>query len=140
VTNPGTIPATNIIITDNMSAELQILSTSSAAANVTVNGQVVTITLAKLDPGRSATITITTRVRPNVKMPFAIINQATYSNAEDLNVRLAQAILTSVTKLPDTGETPWWRIPLLIIILFAIGGIVLIVPTLIWQRLRNRHR
>ena len=85
----------------------------------------MTFTINKLDPGQNVTVTILTRVRPDVKPPFIIINQAGISNTEDLTVRTAQAVLMSISELPATGESPWWRLPVLLLIGLTMAAVTL---------------
>lgn len=136
VTNPGTIATTNIIVVDDMPPEVQIQTVLASAGNITTNGQTITFTLATLNAGQSVTITIRTRVRDDVPLPFVINNNASLTNAENLNPRSATAMLLSAAGLPETGEAPWWRIPLLIATIIAVG-VILAVANLSYRQ-RNR--
>ncbi|MFN8375371.1 MAG: DUF11 domain-containing protein [Anaerolineae bacterium] len=128
VQNPGSIPVTNVVTVDNMPPEVQIISVTSTMGTTSVSGQTVMLTLPVLNPGQSATITITTRVRANVVTPFTIINTASISNAENQTPRFAQAQLISAAHLPVTGESPWWQPVLLLLVgvsIFVVGTFVL---------------
>jgi uncharacterized repeat protein (TIGR01451 family) len=130
VTNPDSIPATNVVAQDTLPPELQILSASTTAGTASVSGQTVTLTLASLAPGQSVTVTIHTKVRENTPVPFVITNVASLTNAENMTPRTAQATVVSASQLPTTGETPWWRAPLLAL----LGGLV--VSALGWALLK----
>jgi uncharacterized repeat protein (TIGR01451 family)/LPXTG-motif cell wall-anchored protein len=105
VTNPGSINATNIILVDNMPAVVEIQSVTATNGSITFNGQQVTYTQAVLSPGETVTLTITTRVRDDAVLPFTLTNSATITNSENPTPRSAQATLTGVSNLPNTGET-----------------------------------
>jgi uncharacterized repeat protein (TIGR01451 family) len=124
VTNPGTLPATNITVNDNMPNEVEVLTVSATAGTISFSGQAVSFNIATLVGGQSVTITINTRVRSSVASPFTIINTASVTNAENPTARSTQASLFSPTSLPQTGETPWWRLPLLAVISAALGIVI----------------
>jgi uncharacterized repeat protein (TIGR01451 family) len=117
VTNPGNVPATNIVVNDSLPAEIEILSASASAGNLTVNGQNVHLTLASLAPGGRVTVTVQARVRNNVQVPFIITNLASLT-ADGMDPASAEAQLLSVKNLPSTGESPLavWRLPLLLLV------------------------
>lgn len=104
ITNPGSLPFNNAIMTDNLPAQVQILSTSTTSGSVSFNGQQVTFQQAVVNPGQSVTITVTTRVRDNVAMPFILTNVACLNNAIN---QCAQASTVGALTLPATGQSPW---------------------------------
>lgn len=119
VTNPSSVPATNVVVTDKMPPEVEILSVDPASASF--SGQNVSLTIPTLNPGQSVTLTIRTRVRANASVPFIITNVAALNNG-----KTASATVASVRRLPSTGETPYWRDPLLTL-LAAGGGLALLL-------------
>ncbi|MCC6613929.1 MAG: DUF11 domain-containing protein [Anaerolineae bacterium] len=116
VGNPNPFDLTNITVTDNVPGELIILNATSSAGTVSVSGQNVTLTLATLPANSSVTITLTTRIRDGV-VGVAIENVALLGGLR------ASATTVVITGLPRTGETPWWRLPLLLGVgAAAVGG------------------
>ncbi|PJF41034.1 MAG: DUF11 domain-containing protein [Chloroflexi bacterium] len=134
VSNPNPFDVTNIIATDNVPASLQVLNASAPSGNVTVNGQTVTFTQASLASGASVTITVNTRVSDDIEPPFILINEVC-GNYEGAAEVCATATVTSVSALPATGETPFWRTPLLIVLVITAGIILVSTATFI-----ARHR
>ncbi|MBC7869818.1 MAG: DUF11 domain-containing protein, partial [Chitinophagaceae bacterium] len=96
----------NVVMTDNVPAELQVISAAASSGSVTVNGQQVYFEQNALNPGESITITVTTQVRSEVAVPFLVRNQACLNLTPQ---QCASAQLLSVNQLPQTGETPQWR-------------------------------
>lgn len=122
VTNPGTVPVNNVVVSDSMPSQIQIISVRSTGGVVTVNGQQVTINIGTLNPGQTITTTIDGQVRNNVGVPFVITNVATLT--ADGFLMDASADLLSAARLPATGESPWSavRIPLLALGALGIGA------------------
>jgi uncharacterized repeat protein (TIGR01451 family) len=123
VSNPGSTAATNVVVTDTMPNEVEILAVSSSSGTVTFSGQTVTFNQAVLGPGQALTIEVLTRVRAGAVPPYSIHNLAALTNAENPNPRYAQATLVGAATLPATGESPWnrWRDSLLVLGLLASG-------------------
>jgi len=94
VSNPSgeSLPVGEVI--DNIPVELIILDAESTLGTVTIDGRSVIVSIASLGPGQSATVTITTRIRDDVAVPFVITNV----------IGDASASVVSVSRLPDTGE------------------------------------
>jgi len=114
VSNTNAFDLTNITVTDSVPGELIILNATSSAGSVSVSGQNVTLTLSTLAANSSVTITLTTQIRDGV-VGVAIENVALLGGLR------ASATTVVITGLPRTGETPWWRLPLLI----GLGGAAL---------------
>ena len=125
ITNPNSVAVHNITVTDDSPEEVEIVSVTATAGNVSSSGQTVNFTLATLAAGQSVTITINTRVRADVDVPFVISNLASLTNAENMTPRTAQATVMSATELPGTGESPWWRLPFLMLTIGAVGLCIL---------------
>ncbi len=134
ISNPGSIPINNVQVTDTLPAEVEILSVSASAGSVSHSGQTVSFSIGSLAPGQSVTITVQTRVRDNVAVPFIITNQACMTSTEHPDARCASATLTSVGQLPATGQSPWspWRVPLAA----GAAGLALMAASL-WRRRRG---
>jgi uncharacterized repeat protein (TIGR01451 family) len=116
VSNPNGVALANVGFTDNVPSQLIVLSASATAGNVTVSGQTVTFTITPLPANSSVDVTVRTRVRPDVVPPFTIENFATLNGPFTGTARavIASSIDQVVDELPATGETPWWRLPVLI--------------------------
>lgn len=121
ISNPAAIPLTNIVVQDSLASALELLSATASAGTVTTSGQNITYTQASLAPGASATITIRARVRANAAVPFVITNAASMDFDGSPTLRVSSASIASVRSLPTTGETPWWRLPLLLLLAAGFG-------------------
>jgi uncharacterized repeat protein (TIGR01451 family) len=132
VSNPNPLPFPNVVVTDEMPPEVQILSVSddSPTGTTTWNGQLVTFTQPVLNPGEVVRITIRTRVRADLQPPYDILNEVT----GNCNCS-AQARILSVSTLPRAGESVWGPLWLPII----TGAILLVVGAGVWL-LRRRRR
>jgi len=127
VSNPGTVPANNVVAIDPIPSAVEILSATAPTGTTTISGQDVIFSINTLQPGETITITIETRVRPEVATPFTIINEVCM-NADNMpEQRCDTATVLSVTALPATGETPIWS--LILQGLLMIGGAVLVTAT-----------
>lgn len=125
VTNPSGSPVNNLSITDTMPPEVEILSVSASAGSASFNGQVVSFTLATLNPGQSVSVTVNTRVRPGVAVPFTATNQACMS-ASNAASSCASATIASVSALPQTGERPpVFGAAVLVLVLLLANGLLL---------------
>jgi uncharacterized repeat protein (TIGR01451 family) len=135
ISNPGSIPVTNVQMQDTMPAEVAIHSVSASAGSVSFSGQTVSFSIDSLAPGASVTITVNTRVRDNAALPFILTNNACTTSNENPQARCAQATLVSAGTLPATGISPWsaWRMP----IFAAVFGLLLAGGWLIRRRWRR---
>ncbi|MBC6935989.1 MAG: DUF11 domain-containing protein [Chloroflexi bacterium] len=126
VTNDTDTPATNVVVEDRVPDELEIVPPLPPSA--TVSGQLVTVTFDLIPPRSSASVTITTRVRDDVQVPFIIVNPAGIIGGP-----ATEASVISVQRLPETGETPLIRWVIL-------GGALVIVLAGGWLLLRRLGR
>ncbi len=129
VTNPNSAPVDNVLVTDNVPGELEIIGTSASVGQVTVNGQEVRFTLTSLGANSSATITIRTRVKRDVKA-------SVITNSANMAASVASAQVTVVSELPATGETPVWATVLRT--LLVVAGIALLLVLGRHVRLRRQ--
>lgn len=97
-------PFTNVVITDTVDAAMQVIDVTSNTGNVTVNGQVVEVTIPAFNPGETVQISIQATV---VETPASglLVNEVTLT-ADDGFLRRARATINAVTGLPDTGYPP----------------------------------
>jgi uncharacterized repeat protein (TIGR01451 family) len=131
VTNNSNTPVNNVQIDDTLPPTLNILAgqiqVSSSSGQISVNGNTVTFTQPVMQPGETVTITIPTTISSSITLPFIIVNQVTGYDA--------QAQVLSVTRLPNTGESPWssLQIPILLAVGAGIGVTVVLVRRR-WKR------
>ncbi len=120
ITNPNDTAMNNVRAVDTIPGELEIISATTSHGTVTVSGQDVIVEIPSLGPHETAAVTIETRVRDDVGTPFAILNEACITSPALL---CAQAGVISVEELPVTGESPWsrWRLPILMLILAGLS-------------------
>jgi uncharacterized repeat protein (TIGR01451 family) len=126
INNPGAVPANDIIAIDPMPTEVEILSATAPSGNVTVSGQQVSYQKDILQPGESVTVTIETRIRASVSVPFIITNEACMPAANQPAPRCSSANVLSISVLPQTGQTPQWALLLqrVIIVMSALAFVV----------------
>lgn len=107
ITNPTSAPLTDVYMTDRVPAELRVIGARASSGTVTVDGQQVQFTQAVLAPGEQVTIWVQAQVRDEVDGETSgpvVVNTACLDGG-----LCASAPLALVTRLPRTGETPWWR-------------------------------
>lgn len=120
-----------MVVIDVVPNEAVLQSASATTGTLTVDGQVVTWNIAVLNPGESATITIVTRVRDDLNLPFIITNRASVTNTEDPMPRQVEATVTGATTLPATGESSLWIAPI------VAGLAILALAGMLWWRKRR---
>jgi uncharacterized repeat protein (TIGR01451 family) len=118
VFNPNGVDLSSVGFTDDVPNELTILGVTTSEGSASFSGQTVTFNIGTLRANSTVTISVRTRVRPNVIPPFTITNVAVLSNPYSGS---AAGTVSSVVGLPETGQTPWWRDAVLVI---AIGGLM----------------
>ncbi len=129
VTNPNSIPLDSVIFTDIVPNQFTVLGATATAGTVTVTGQTVSYFFQTMPPLSSFEVRIQTRVRDDVVPPLAVDNIAMlggiYSGRATATVTIDFGDISArVTQLPSTGETPWWRTPVLVgggLLLLAAG-------------------
>ena len=79
------------------------------------------------------TIRVETRLRDDVALDSGpIVNQAVLNNGQDI----ATAELSTASQLPNTGETPWWRL----LVVLLVGATVALVTAFGVYRPRTERR
>jgi uncharacterized repeat protein (TIGR01451 family) len=136
VVNPTNGVATNVQVVDDVPDAFEILSASSSAGTVTVQGQRVTFRLPLLEPLDAATITLRTRLNDGVESA-AIPNRACLTTRRNPRSQCAAATLFRVRALPATGESPWsrWRLPI-----FGVAAWLTLVALALLRRLIRGRR
>ena len=121
VTNPNS-SALAVTASDTLPNGLTLIgaSLSSGPGTVSTSGNSVSYD-GTLAGNASASISVNAQISSSVNVPFALTNVVTSGDIS------ASATVVSVTELPATGETPWWRLPLLLgagLLLLIAGGFV----------------
>lgn len=117
VRNIGSTTGTNIIVTDTLNPGLRVDSVDAPGSTVSINGQVVTVTIPSLAPGDGVQFSIFTTVIGGVTI---VENTACVTGSQGE----VCATALPVTRLPQTGEIPLWRTVLIAIVgLMVLAGI-----------------
>ncbi len=135
ILNPNNAIVPNVTVSDTLPAQLIIKSVSASRGTPTVSGQTVTLALGDMSPLEVVTLTISTVLDPKAAKANALTNIATLEKPYD-HVK-AEATVFFVSRLPDTGETPAWRTPLLV--LLAVMGLAIVVGVAGWLRSQRRQ-
>ncbi len=137
ITNPGTLPVTNVTMTDVMPPEVEIISVAATSGSISFSGNTVSFLQPIFFPGDSITITINTRVRDTASVPFVILNTACTAS-DQTAPHCDDASVLSVTALPRTGEA---RLPWLLPLLGLVGGLGLVnlLLAVYWRRRAARR-
>ncbi|GAB5426418.1 MAG: hypothetical protein Crog4KO_35650 [Crocinitomicaceae bacterium] len=117
VSNTGNAVGNNVSITDTLNTSLQVDRVDAPNAQVSINGQTVTVTYATLNIGETVQFSIFTTVLDGVLIENTACVTASNQGAEEC------ATSFPVAELPQTGELPFWRNLLLMI------GIVSVIIT-----------
>jgi uncharacterized repeat protein (TIGR01451 family) len=121
VGNVGDIDARNVVITDNLPRSLQVDNVQINTGTANVNNQTVTVVLPVLAPNEVVQFSIfSTRLRNDNAVNTVCISA---DNVADMNCVPAVA----VQSLPNTGETPLWRHPMLHLSLLTISVSLLMI-------------
>lgn len=110
ITNYG-VPLRRLMLENPLMADLEILELSASIGSAAAAGQLVMMQVDELGTGQTVTLTITVRGRTTVTAPF--ITTEACAGAENLARTCASTVLSRVTSLPTTGESPAWRLPLI---------------------------
>ena len=103
LTNNGTAPATNVVVTDPINDPLLVTGASATQGTFAINANVVTFSVGSVTPGQLITLIVVTKVRADVKPPSDVINTATLNN----NGKTASvSVHITAGMLPSTGEHP----------------------------------
>jgi len=135
VTNIGTAPATNVVISDTVPAELSLTSVTTTKGTVTINGNQFVVAIGTVSPGEIVTITVTTTVLITTPVDVVISNIAYLTS--DQGSRQASANVTikeigacaTPTGWPRTGgpveaeegTSPWLLVAGLLLLLLGIA-------------------
>src|SRR5690606_1009022 len=106
----------------------QIIRASSTSGQVTINGQQVSFTQARLAPNERITITLQTRVREDA-FASQIVNEACLTSSANRSPSCGQMRFLSISQLPNTGESPEWQrwFAGMVALLGCCGALVLVL-------------
>ena len=136
VTNNGNSVSNNIVLVDNIVPTLQIDGVSGNV-NSTINGQTVTVTIPTLNPGQSVSYSIfTTVLESSITVNNTVCLSTDNTEREVCTQAQVNTGLAVVTQLPATGETPYWRNPLMFGL--VLGGLLALIGlgAVIWRQVR----
>ncbi len=124
VSNTGNATGNNIVVTDTLRDELQIDSVQLPVGTSSINGQTVTVNIPTIAPGQAIQFSIFTTVLVGAQVDnTACLTADNFDGEECVSAR-------AIRSLPATGETPWWRMWVLMgalaSVLLAIGGLAML--------------
>jgi hypothetical protein len=115
VTNASSVTGQNVTITDVIDSRLQINNVEAVGATVTITGQTLTVIYPTLDVGQSVQLSVFTTVLQGELVTNTACIYADNGGTEQCTTG------STVAQLPNTGEVPVWRTPLLIALgVFAV--------------------
>lgn len=107
VSNDGTSPGTNVVVSDTLPAGFRVDGVASDGA-VSASGGTVTVSLGDLPPGATVQLTITTVAEDGLR----IAPNTACVDADNVTGAVCATALP-ISTLPATGESPPWREALL---------------------------
>ncbi len=125
IVNVGSGPGLNPVITIELPAGAtidQVIDTNGAV--ISINGSTVTLTYPDFPVGASR------EIRVRFRWDGALGRSTACIRADNLNPPRCVTSQT-VTQLPATGETPWWRMPAL---MGLLSGFLLLIGWGAWRR------
>lgn len=119
--NTGSGTATNLVVSDTLQPDLRIDRVDIANGTAAVNGQTVTVTIPSLASGASIIFSIYTTATNGVSS-----GQITNTACVEMTSGDVCATGRVITALPQTGESPSWRIWLLLmgLSLILLSGVM----------------
>ncbi|HEX2913995.1 MAG TPA: sortase [Chloroflexia bacterium] len=127
VTNPGSEPMTNTVITDNVPQPFVVQGATSSKGTVTVNGQSVRVNVGTLNGNEVVTVVITTVVGDGPGGTIPNTGVVTTNNGSGQSVSMSSVAAVLVAAMPNTGRAEinggfgdgntayWWTLSMLAI-------------------------
>ena len=103
VSNAGNVAGQNVVVSDTLVPALQIDHVDAPGATVNINGQTITVTYAVLNPGETRQFSIFTTVLDGIE----VSNTACVNASNQAATECASGV--AISQLPRTGENPFWR-------------------------------
>lgn len=116
--NPKEVPLTEVVVQDSFDARLDHVQVVSASAGqAVVEGSTLTISSLVLQPGETVMVTVAAQISSRAAPGDVISNVARFQSPE-ASVHMSNSVDVVVLPgaLPATGEAPWWRLPILLLI------------------------
>jgi hypothetical protein len=123
--NPNTVPASNVVVIDDLPNGLALQGVTATGGTVTVDQQELTFTVGTIQPNASATLTLSTIV---VAVEGPVVNIASYTATIDGQPFTGNSLSgIGSPALPNTGtggseQSPALRPELLLLPLLALGA------------------
>jgi LPXTG-site transpeptidase (sortase) family protein len=107
VTNPGTAPADNAVLSNAFPSYIDVLSVTINQGTASKTTHSVSIALGDLMPGDNVVVTISTRVNSSLQASATVNNlvSLTYDNNFVRSASVVYSVIATTT-LPGTGELP----------------------------------
>jgi len=139
VTNNGTADAANVMVSDPVPSQFQVLSAGTTKGTVQINGQVVAVNIGTLAPGEVVTITIVTRAQTPTLGPVPNKATAIYYDLNGGNPNGVTAVATvdaEIIKslLPHSGRSDFGVAWVLAFALGCGGGAWLVHRRLVTEK------
>lgn len=126
VLNPTSQAATNLVITDILPPQLEVLSATSTRGTPVISADNrITLRVSRLNAVDSLTVTVRTRLRSGLSPSPVLSNNACLRTTQQPQEQCAQAPVFRIDQLPFTGESPWEARRLFIIaaLVLSIGAV-----------------
>lgn len=135
VSNQGQDAAVDVVVTDEVPEQFEVLSVETTQGTVTVQGQTVTVEVGIVGEGFVVDIVIHTRIREDVAAPMQVENLAILTAANSGERTASDTVTILSVSLPVTGVSD---ASVLTLIIAAIGVAVLVLFGL-WEGNQLRH-
>jgi len=137
VTNAGTVPGTDIVITDTLQDAQRIDSIEVARGTFAVEGQTVRFSIPTLEPGELVQMQVHTTLT-YAPADGRLVNEAWLHTAAGGSIEHASAELFVPASLPATGyepqELPGERGPSVMVVALVSCALVTVTAWIVWRR------
>lgn len=113
ISNPQDNPLSEIVIQQSLDPRLENIQVTAAGQPILEGSNLVISGLA-LQPSESVTITIAAQISSRAT-PGDVLSNVAHLESPQASVHTSNVVEVMVlpTTLPATGESPWWRVPIL---------------------------
>ncbi len=142
VTNPNSVPVTNVVVSDSLPAQVDFLSVSTTFGSCSFDSATRTVNcnLGQLAPQQVVTITINTRVNNNARPPETACNvMIVDADRPDRHYRgeASDCVILVPDEIPVTGIGPG---PLEMLITVGLVILAALAPLAAWLFIRRLRR
>lgn len=124
--NNGTSAGQNIVLSNTLGEGLQVDSVNINTGTTSINGRTVTVSIPVLEPNETIQFSIMTSIVSNSNLSNMTCVTAANLNGENCVRGLP------IQSLPNTGEIPQWRQPMLWISVLAVSVSLLLIGMGLW--------